>query len=146
MDSPLLLYIDVWHPNFLPPNLSVSLCKTNQQTSPPEIVPFLPNARSAGQQQGPQGRSPTPPPPPPLRHSQKRQRTAEQPPAVSRVVPSRTPPRASGGIIIREPPHDAQPTAQVGSHAVSFSQQEVGWQTIFRLGSEPLLVTASVRT
>ena len=23
MDSPLLLYIDVWHPNFLPPNLTV---------------------------------------------------------------------------------------------------------------------------
>ena len=23
MDSPLLLYIDVWHPNFLPPNLIV---------------------------------------------------------------------------------------------------------------------------
>ena len=96
--------------------------------------------------QEPQGKSQTPPPPPSAR-SQKRQCTIDQPPKGSGDAPPKTPPpRASGGIVIREPTSDARPTAQVGSNVLSSFRPKVGWQTIFRLGNEPLPVTVNVRT
>lgn len=56
------------------------------------------------------------------------------------------PPRAFGGITIREPRDDVRLAAQVWSHVASSLRQEVGWQTTFRLGHEPLPAIASVRT
>ena len=85
--------------------------------------------------------------PPPSSHSRKRQRTTEQPPKVSGDAPSRTPrPRVFGGITIREPTSDARPIAQVRSNMASSFRPEVGWQTTFRLGNEPLLVAVSIKT
>ena len=70
---------------------------------------FVPGAWSVARQQEPQGRDPTPPPPPPS-CSWKRQHTTEQLTVGLGDAPSRTPPRAFGGITIRETRGDAQPT------------------------------------
>lgn len=102
---------------------------------------FLLDARSATQQQQTQSRNQTPL----AAHSLKRQRTADQPPRVSRDAP---PPLAwaVGGIVIWEPTGGARLSAQVKSSVTSSSRPIMGWQAIFKLRIEPLPVTASVRS
>ena len=104
---------------------------------------FIPSARPSAQQQQALGRDQHPP----TTRTQKRQRITD-PPQVQKEAPSRTPPVAvTGGLVIREPTGGARPTWQLGSNVVSSSTHSVvEWQTIFRLGNEPLPMTASVRT
>ena len=104
------------------------------------ISRFVLGAQPAAQQQPPQGGGQTPPPPPPpSSRSRKRQRTSEQIPSGSSDAPTRTPPRASGNIIIQEA------TAQTGMNVASTSRPMQGWQPSFQLDDKPLLTTASVR-
>ena len=100
---------------------------------------FFPGVQPAAQQQPPQGSGQTPPPPPPPSdRSRKRQRTTEQTPAYLSDAPTRTPPWASGNIIIREP------TTQTGMNVASTSRPMQGWQPSFQLDGKPLLTTTNV--
>ena len=64
---------------------------------------------------------------------------AEQTPANSGVAPTKTPPRPSGNIVIREP------TAQTRTNVASTSRVVSGWQPSFQLDGKPLPATTSVR-
>lgn len=62
-------------------------------------------------------------------------------------APTKTPPtRPMGGIVIQEPSGATQPVTQLGSNVASSSRPVVGWQPVFKLGSEPLLATANIKT
>ena len=73
------------------------------------ISRFVPGSQAPKQQQPPltQVQSP-PPPPPPSSRQRKRPRTVEQAQPGSGDAPTRTPPRPSRGITIREPTSAAQ--------------------------------------
>ena len=62
------------------------------------------------------------------------------------LPPSKTPPWASGNIVIREPTGVSQSLAQVKKNVTSSSRPEVGWQPSFKLYDKPLPATTNVRT
>ena len=70
---------------------------------------FLPGIRQAGQFQQPPGRDRTPPAP--FSCAKKKQRVGDPPPKVPSDSPSKAPPQASVGIVIREPTSAFRPTA-----------------------------------
>lgn len=65
---------------------------------------------------------------------------------ISGDVPPKTQSRAKGGPRIQEAMGVTQPAVQVGTNVASFSQPEVDWQLVFRLGNKPLSTTANVQT
>ena len=70
---------------------------------------FLPGTRQADQSQQPPGRDRTPPTPSGC--AKKKQRVGDPPPKVPSDAPSKAPPYASVGIVIREPTDASRPTA-----------------------------------
>jgi len=103
------------------------------------ISRFVPGAQPTAQQQSPQGQDQTPPPPPsPTSYTRKRPRTAEQTPAGLGNAPTRTPPRSSGNIVIREP------IAQTGMNVASTSRATSAWQPSFLLDGKTLPATTSI--
>ena len=81
---------------------------------------FLPGAHLAIQPQKTLAKDRTLPLPSSGR-AKKKQRIGD-PPKVPSDALSKTPPRASGGIVIREPTGASRPTAQVGTNVASFSR------------------------
>ena len=102
------------------------------------ISRFVLGAQPTAQQQPPQGHDQTPPSSSTNR-TRKRPHTAEQTPAGSGDVSTRTPSRSSGNIVIREP------AAQTGMNVASTSRATSAWQPSFLLDGKPLPATASVR-
>ena len=78
----------------------------------------------------PQGKDCTPPPPSTSR-AKKKQRVGDQLPGLTSDAISKTSPRPSGGIVIREPVGDSRPIVQVGIVRASSSQSEAIWQPNF---------------
>ncbi|XP_065628883.1 uncharacterized protein LOC136067250 [Quercus suber] len=106
------------------------------------ISRFIPGARSAGnqqQQEHNQGRTqPSPPPPVAPARQRKRPRTTDQTPADPTHARSRTPPRPSSGIVIREP------ATQTGLNVASSSRAVPAWQPSFMMDGKPLPSDARV--
>ncbi|KAK9992022.1 hypothetical protein SO802_027007 [Lithocarpus litseifolius] len=142
VDSPLLLYIDVRHTNFLPPSLTVgeALDLGPRYTTVEDLAPLLdestkrvsqsrkvhvpveePKAQARIAEPGAvEGKDRTPP----LAASRpkKKQHVGDQPPRVTSEAPSKTPPLGLVGIVIWEPVSDPRPTAQVRTDVVSSSR------------------------
>lgn len=106
---------------------------------------FLPSTRPMTQPQQPQGKDQTPPSPPTGR-AKKRHRVTDQQTGLPISALSKTPPRISIGIVIREPVGNFRQTPQNGTDVVSSSQLKVIWQPTFKLGDGPLPACASVST
>ncbi|KAL0013011.1 hypothetical protein SO802_000080 [Lithocarpus litseifolius] len=104
---------------------------------------FLPGPRQQGQQQQARARDRSPPPPP--ARQKKKQRVEDPPPRRQGDASSKTPPRPSGGIVIREPAGSSQPAIRGVAGRASSSRQAPSWQPTFSLGNEPLPATASLR-
>ena len=102
------------------------------------ISHFVPDVQAPEQQQPPPAQVQSPPPSPPPNRQRKRPRTVEQAQPGSGDVPTRTPPRQSRGITIREP----TPTAQ---NVASSSQTSRAWQPSFVLDGKPLPSSVCVR-
>ena len=102
---------------------------------------FVPGARPTDQPPPTQGRGPAsqPPPPPQSGRARKKQKVSEQPSTGPGDAVAQTPPRPSGGIVIREPPTEAI------TGGASSSQVAPAWEPKFLLDGKPLPSTASVR-
>ena len=83
---------------------------------------FLPGAHLATQPQKTLAKDQTPPSPPLSSSCAKKKQRIGDPPKVPSDALSKTPPRASGGIVIWEPTGASRPTAQVGTNVASFSR------------------------
>lgn len=76
----------------------------------------------------------------------KRKCTTEKTNPVLGDASLKTLPYAKGGLKIQETTGVSGPEVQAGANVATSSQPEVSWQPIFRLGDEPLLASASIRT
>ena len=105
------------------------------------IERFLLGARQPTQPPPSQGRSQVPLPLPSSQagRARKKQRVADQPSSQPGDAAAQTPPRPTGGIVIRD-----QPTPVVPG-AASSSQAAQAWKPKFLLDGKPLPLTACVR-
>ena len=86
------------------------------------IDQFLLGAHLTTQPQKTPAKDRTLPSPPPSSGCAKKKQRIGDPPKVPSDALSKTPPRASGGIVIWEPTGASRPTAQVGTNVASFSR------------------------
>ena len=102
---------------------------------------FVPSARQPNQPPPSQGRGPVPQPPPSSQTgwARKKQKVTDQPSTGLGDAAVQTPPRLTGGIVIREPPTEA------GTGVASSSQVAPAWKPKFLLDGKPLPSTACVR-
>ncbi|XP_050289884.1 uncharacterized protein LOC126728020 [Quercus robur] len=102
---------------------------------------FVPGARPTNQPPPTQGRGPVSQPPPTSQsgRARKKQKVAEPYSTAPGDASARTPPRPTGGIVIREPQTEA------GTGGASSSQVAPAWEPKFLLDGKPLPSTASVR-
>ena len=105
------------------------------------IERFVPGARQPNQPSPSQGRGPVPQPPPSSQTgwARKKQKVTDQPSTGPGDAAVQTPPRPTGGIVIREPPTEA------GTGVASSSQVAPAWEPKFLLDGKPLPSTACVR-
>ena len=102
---------------------------------------FVPGARQSNQPPPPQGRGQVPQPSPPTQagRARKKQKVTDQPSTCPGEAAAQTPPRPSGGIVIREPPTEA------GTGGASSSQVAPAWEPKILLDGKPLPSTACIR-
>ncbi|XP_030925072.1 uncharacterized protein LOC115952134 [Quercus lobata] len=102
---------------------------------------FVPGARQSNQPPTPEGRGqvPQPSPPPQAGRARKKQKVTDQPSTCPGEVAAQTPPRPTGGIVIREPPTEA------GTGGASSSQVAPAWEPKILLDGKPLPSTACIR-
>ena len=105
------------------------------------IERFVPGARQPNQPPPSQGwgQVPQPPPSSQARRARKKQKVTDQPSTGPGDAVVQTPPRLTGGIVIREPPTEA------GTGGASSSQVAPAWKPKFLLDGKPLPSTACVR-
>ena len=105
------------------------------------IERFVPGARQPNQPPPSQGRGQASQPPPPAQagRARKKQKVIDQPSTGPGDAAVQTPPRPTGGIVIREPPTEA------GTGGASSSQVAPAWEPKFLLDGKPLPSTSCVR-
>jgi len=102
---------------------------------------FVPGARQSNQPPPLQGRGQVPQPSPPTQagRARKKQKVTDQPSTCPGEAAAQTPPRPTGGIVIREPPTEA------GTGGASSSQAAPAWEPKILLDGKPLPSTACIR-
>ena len=105
------------------------------------IERFVPSTRQSNQPPPSESRGQAPQPSPSTQagRARKKQKVTDQPSSGPGDAAAQTPPRPTGGIVIREPP------TEVGTGGASSSQVAPAWDPKILLDGKPLLSTACIR-